>query len=115
MKQSLEKLVGVQAVSEVGVALPQALDQAGAASATKIEAAVATTTKMQTVAFTTARGEAEAASTREVEVGVAPAQAVDQVVADVPTKVYVNSCLFHLLMSVEISPEEVTPLPGSLF
>jgi hypothetical protein len=53
MKQSPEKLVGFKAVSEVGAALAQVLDQAGAASAT------------------------------EVEVGVALAQAVDQVGADV--------------------------------
>ena len=86
MKQSLEKLVGFKAGSEVGAALAQGLDQAGVFSATKIEVAGATTTKMQTAVFTTAKVGAGAA--REVEVGVAPAQAVDQVGANVPTNVW---------------------------
>ena len=98
MKQSPEKLVGAKAGSEVGAALAQALDQPGVASATKIEVAGATITKMQTVASTTAKIEAGAATAKEVEVGAALAQVVDQVGADVPTKVSVNGCLLYLLM-----------------
>jgi cold-inducible RNA-binding protein len=63
----------------------QVLDQAGAASATKIEVAVATITKMKTVVSMTARVEAEAATAAEVEVGLA--LAVDQVGANVPARV----------------------------
>ena len=55
----------------------------GGGSAAEIEAAAATITKRQTAVSTTAKVEAEAASATEVEVGVAPAQAVDQVGANV--------------------------------
>jgi|WetSurMetagenome_2_1015567.scaffolds.fasta_scaffold1363641_1 hypothetical protein len=88
MKQSPEKLVEFKAVSEVGAALAPVLDQAGGATATKIEAAGATIAKMQTTASTTAKIEAGAAWASEVEVGVAPVQAVDQGGADVPTDVW---------------------------
>jgi len=96
MKQSLEKLVGVRAVSAPGVASAQVADQVGEDSETEIEVGVLTVAKRGIVIYMTARVEAGLAPVREIEPAAARGRAVDQVEADAIDSAVIASTAYFI-------------------
>jgi len=96
MKQSLEKLVGVRAVSAPGAASAQVADQVGEDSETEIEVGVLTVAKRGIVISMTARVEAGLAPGREIEPAAARGRAVDQVEADAIDSAVIASTAYFI-------------------